>query len=115
VQILSSAHTLTLAYKRNGGIVHGTIENCANGWIFLVPQEPALRREGFINQVKCGPDGRFEFTAVRPGEYYGFAVAANSLMPVSPMNPDQNLINQSVRISVRPNESTDAEIRLITR
>lgn len=115
VQILSSAQTLTLTYKRNGGTVHGTIENCTNGWVFLVPQNPALRREGFLSQIKCGPDGRFEFTAVRPGEYYGFAVAANSLMPVSPMNPDQNLINQSARISVRPNESTDAEIRLIAR
>jgi hypothetical protein len=115
VQILSSAQMLVITYKRNGGIVHGTIENGGNGWVFLVPQKPAVRREGFISQIKCGPDGRFEFTAVRPGEYYGFAVAANAQLRTSPTNLDQSLINQSARISVRPNESTEAEIRMITR
>jgi hypothetical protein len=37
------------------------------------------------------------------------------LMRTSPGNPDQNLINQSARISVRPNETTEAEIRFIRR
>jgi hypothetical protein len=44
------------------------------------------------------------------GEYYGLAVAANAQLRMSPTNLDQNLINRSARISVRPNESTETEI-----
>jgi hypothetical protein len=42
----------------------------------LIPQDPALRRDGFVRLTSCGQNGRFEITAVRPGEYYGLAIVA---------------------------------------
>jgi hypothetical protein len=113
VQILSGAQPLVLTYKRNGGTVRGTVEGCGDGNVFLVPQEPALRRFGFIQQANCDKNGRFEIPDVRPGEYYGLAVTPESRVSVSALNLDQNLINQSTRVSVRSNEATDAEIRLV--
>jgi hypothetical protein len=113
VQILSGDQPLTVTYKRNGGTVRGTIGDCAGGIVLLVPQGPAL--SSFIRQTKCAKNGSFEIPDVRPGEYYGFAVASDSRVPVSPTNLDQSVINQSARVSVRANESTDAEICLVVR
>jgi protocatechuate 3,4-dioxygenase beta subunit len=115
VQILSGVQRLVLTYKRNGGTVRGTVEHCSDGVVFLVPQDPALRRFGFIRQTNCDKNGRFEIADVRPGEYYGFAVAQDSRVAASPMSLDQSLINQSARLSVRSNEVTDAEVRLVMR
>jgi hypothetical protein len=113
VQILSADQPLILTYKRNGGTVRGTIEGCSEGVVFLVPQDLALRSYSFIPETSCGPNGRFEITAVRPGEYYGFAVAKDSAVRVSPTELDRNLINQSIRVTVRANEATLADLRLI--
>ena len=38
VQILSGAQPLTVTYKRNGGTVRGTVEDCAGGQVLLIPQ-----------------------------------------------------------------------------
>jgi len=115
VQILSGALPLVVTYKRDGGTVRGTVEGCGDGAVYLIPQDPALRSYSFIQQASCGPNGRFEINAVRPGEYYGLAAAKDSRIPLSPMNLDQSLISQSVRVTVRPNEATVADLRLITR
>ena len=113
--IESTALPLTITYKRNGGTVRGTVEGCNAGTVLLIPQTLLLRRDGFIRQIKCAEAGRFEILNVRPGEYYGFAVAPEDPAgrPGAPM--DQNLMNQSIRISVRENESTLADLRLIAR
>jgi hypothetical protein len=119
VQIESGALPITVTYKLNGGTVRGEVEACGAGEILLIPQDPALRRNGFIHQTSCAQNGRFEIPAVRPGEYYGFALAADAPAGVRRklhgLRPelDQNLINQSIRISVRSNESTLADLRLI--
>jgi len=122
VEILPGDLPLTVTYKLNGGTVRGTVEGCAAGQVVLIPQDPALHRDGFIRRTSCGQNGRFEITAVRPGEYYGLAVAAGN--PAGPrlndfsagplaVEFDQNLINQSVRITVRSNEATLADLHLI--
>jgi hypothetical protein len=115
-QILPGDLPLTIAYKLNGGSVRGTVENCGGGAVLLVPQDPALRRDGFIHRAGCGKDGRYEIQAVRPGEYYALAIAVDD--PAGqpnrfafPVNLDRNPINQSVRVTVRPNEATLADVR----
>ena len=119
--IESGALPITIAYKRNGGAVRGAVEACGAGEILLIPQDPALRRDGFIHQTTCAQSGRFEIPAVRPGEYYAFALAPDApaalRRKLHGFHPelDQNLINQSTRVSVRANESTLADLRLITR
>jgi len=121
VPIESGALPITIAYKLNGGTVRGTVEACGAGEILLIPQDGALRRDGFIHRTSCDPNGRFEIAAIRPGEYYAFAMAAdapaNLRVKLHRPRPelDQNLINQAVRVSVRSNEATLADLRPITQ
>jgi hypothetical protein len=119
VQIESGALPITITYKLNGGTVRGSVEACGAGEVLLIPQDPALGRDGFIHQTSCTQNGRFEIPAVRPGEYYAFALAVDAPAGVRRklhgFHPelDQNLINQSVRITVLANEATLADLRLI--
>jgi len=112
VSILSDALPLTITYKLGGGSVRGTIEGCGSGHVFLVPQEPALRRNGFIRITTCDRNGRFEFPAVRPGEYYGLATAMEPRSRSFAALSDDRVLKPAVKVTVRPNESTSADIRL---
>jgi hypothetical protein len=112
VQVLSGTQPLTITYKRNGGTVRGTVESCGAGRVLLIPQDPALRRDGFIQRAACDQNGRFAIPAVRPGDYFGLALPLTAA-GAPPPEPDQSLLNQSTRITVRANESSSAEIRLL--
>lgn len=111
--ILSGELPLTVSLKLGGGSVRGTVEGCASRHVFLVPQEPARRRDGFIRITACDANGGFEFAAVRPGDYYGVAATKEprSFMELS----DDHLLQQASKLTVRSNETTSADIRLIER
>lgn len=113
VQILSGTQPLTVTYKRNGGTVRGTVESCGGGRVLLIPQDPALRRDGFIQRTACDPNGRFTIAAVRPGDYYGVVLPSDAPAGAPPPEFDQSLLNQCTRITVRANESSSADLRLL--
>ncbi len=114
VSILSDGQPLIITYKLGGGTVRGTVEGADSSHVFLIPADLALRRSGFAQVTECDQKGRFEFSAVRPGEYYGLAIAGG-LISFEDVYGDTGLLRQASRIMVRPNESTPAEIRLIVR
>ena len=115
IEILSSAQTLTVTYKMGGGSVRGTIEDCVDSRVLLVPQDSSLRRNEFMRYTSCGQDGRFEFSAVRPGEYYGLAIAGTGAAPWYQVMRDEQVLKQASRVTVRAGESTAAEIRMVGR
>ncbi|HEV2445863.1 MAG TPA: carboxypeptidase-like regulatory domain-containing protein, partial [Candidatus Sulfopaludibacter sp.] len=96
-----------------GGTVRGTLDGCETHHVFLVPQEAVLRRDGFIRIATCDRNGRFEFPAVRPGEYYGIAMAKEprSFADLS----DDRVLSQGSKVTVRANESTSADLQLSRR
>jgi hypothetical protein len=67
-----------------------------------------------VQITECGPNGRFEFVAVRPGEDYGLALAGD-LRKSAALLEDDNALKQATDISVRANESTSAEFRTVNR
>ncbi len=116
LQIQSGAAPITITYKLHGGSVHGAVENCGSGRIWLIPQDEVLRRDEFIHSALCGSNDRFEINDVRPGEYYALAIATKNLAPsINTRHLDQELMNQSARVTVRANETTSADLRLVTR
>ena len=123
VEIDSGALPIGIRYKLHGGSVHGTVENCASGTVWLLPQDAPHRRDGFNRIVSCDPKGRYAIDNVRPGEYYALAIppevarpmAAPILLRLVLGTIDQNVINQAARISVRTNESTLADLSAMTQ
>jgi hypothetical protein len=115
VPILNDAQPLTITYKRNGGTVRGTIKACSVGHVLLIPHDTALRRSIFMRGTTCSQNGRFEFLAVRPGEYYGIAITGDGPTPWYEAMWDDGLINQAGDVTVRAGENSSVEIPLIAR
>jgi len=84
VSLAPDSPPLTLTYKIGGGTVRGAIDRCNGAHVFLIPADPALRRDQFIRLAACRANGQFEFSGVRPGEYYGVAVTAAEIPLVTP-------------------------------
>jgi hypothetical protein len=107
--IVSAALPLIVRFKFGGGAVRGTVDGCDAHNVLLVPQEPALRRAGFLRATGCDRNGHFEFAAVRPGEYYGVVLGKES--PSRADIPDDRVLSQSSRVSVHAGEITSADLQ----
>jgi Carboxypeptidase regulatory-like domain len=113
VAISSGALPIIVTLKQHGGRVRGLVENCVACEIWLTSEDTALRRRGFMRSAHSGANGRYEIGDIRSGEYYVFAIpsAPSFELPVL----DQTLINQSVRVSIRGGEATQANLRVSIR
>jgi hypothetical protein len=110
VEIVSGEEALTLVYRTNGGTVRGAVENCRSGTVVLVPQDPGRRWIASIGRMTCR-DNRYEFTAVRPGEYFVAAFPPQVAVPFrEPIG--EGLLQQASRVTVRAGEATSADLKV---
>lgn len=107
---IQSDSQLVLTYKYGGGSVVGSIDGCGGAHVVLVPRDEALRRPEMIRETRCGPNGQFEFSGVRPGEYYGIALSGETWYA---QIGDETMLGRAGKVSVRANEHTTADIALI--
>ena len=97
---------LTLVFKANGGSLRGTVEKCAAGGVLLVPQDPAQRWQSSGREPRCDSNGRYEISDLRPGDYYAIAFQSSGSPFFTPPHFEDNWINQSARVTVKPGETT---------
>jgi hypothetical protein len=114
VEITPGTLPVTITYRSDGGTVRGAVEECGSATVVLAPREASLHSAEFIRQVKCGQNGRFEISAVRPGEYYAFAFDKGVGMLEFSTFVGRS-INQAVRVTVRAGEATDASLKVTQR
>lgn len=106
---ISGPAPITLAIKANGGTVRGTVEKCASGTVWLMPEEPVWRGSDFFRSATCDVNDRYEIGALRPGEYYAVALSYND----GP--PDGSLVQAARRVTVRAGEPSTADLRVTMR
>jgi hypothetical protein len=111
IDLSSGAAPITIVYKTDGGSVRGTAEKCAGGVVLLIPQDPAIQALGFFQSARCDPNDQYEFTAVRPGDYFAPAFAAPGGMP----RLDDILLSQASKVTVHVDETTTVDLRAIQR
>lgn len=111
VNLSSGAAPITVVYKTNGGTVRGTAEKCARGIVILIPQDPAIQAVGFLRSGLCDANDRYEFKAVRPGDYYALAFAEPGGVP----QLDDILIGQASKVTVHADDTASADLRAIPR
>jgi hypothetical protein len=110
VAIPSGSQDFTITYKLGGGTVRGSAEACGTGHPTLIPQDAALRRAGFIRVTDCDANGRFEFSAVRPGEYFALIAEGSPASFVS-LSRDENVLRRAAGLRVRESETVIVEIQ----
>ncbi len=105
MEISADSAELAVAYKTNGGAVRGSVEKCGSGQVLLVRQD---RPRGAL-AADCDATGRFQISAVRPGEYYALAVPDLGPRPI-----DAAFIQMATRATVRAGETTQFDLSLST-
>jgi hypothetical protein len=115
LELSSGAIPITLVYKTNGGMVRGTVDNCASGGVVLVPQDPAMRWPGLIHRVRCDSNDHYEITSVRPGEYYALAVHTDVSSRRRLPTLDDGRLDQASKVTVRAGETCSADLRAIAQ
>ena len=110
---LSGTASLTLQFRADGGTARGTAEKCNGGVVLLIPVDPVLRAGAFLRNTVCDSQGRYQMSAVRPGDYYTLAFAASD--PPIPVLPhwDDSTLNTAAKVTVRPGETTSLDLRAI--
>ena len=106
LELSAGSPDLTIVYKSDGGTVRGAVERCGTGQVWLVPQQ-SPRPRNYI--AACDAAGRFEFTAVRPGDYYALAVPGYELWPGG---VNAAILQRAARITVRAAETTRVDLTL---
>ncbi len=113
IEFVSSELPLTIVYRFDGGTVRGTVEECGSATIVLVPQDLALRRKPYIQERKCGTNGAYEFTAIRPGEYNAIALnPSDAAFNFMSTDLNQGQLNAATHVTVRPNEATLVDLKV---
>jgi hypothetical protein len=108
VELSAGSPDLTIVYKSDGGSVRGAVEKCGTGQVWLVALHAPQLRNYF---AACDAAGRFEFNAVRPGDYYAIALPGYELWPGT---VDAAILQRAARLTVRPVETTRADLTLST-
>jgi hypothetical protein len=111
VEFSSNSAPVTVVYTTNGGALRGTAEKCASGIVLLITQDPALQSPRFFRAARCDSSDRYEFTAVRPGEYQALAIAGGGGVP----QLTDILFSQANGVTVDADESVSADLRALPR
>jgi hypothetical protein len=115
LDIHSGGLPITLIFRGDGGIVRGTVENCGNATVVLVPQEPRLQSGQFMARGSCQQGDRFEIGDVRPGEYLAFAFEQTEDQIGASFLSDSTAMNRGARTSVRAAEATGIALKVTPR
>jgi hypothetical protein len=105
VEIAADSPEFAITYKTHGGTVRGSVEKCDSGQVLLVRQNGP--RSTLV--ADCDVNGRFQISAVRPGDYYAVAVPDYALRP-----GDAALVQMAARAAVRAGEITQLDLSLFT-
>jgi hypothetical protein len=114
-ELHSGALPITVTLKNDVGAVRGSVENCTKSMILLLPQDPQLLPLDFVRQAACGVQGAFDVRNVPPGYYYAYAFTERPSSLEYPRFITPPATNDSVRVTVRPNEATLISLKLTPR
>jgi len=98
-----------IVFRAGGGTVSGNVEDCQRGLVAVIPVQENLRSAS-RKFDRCDALGHFTIQAVRPGDYYAFAVAPTSVAgPLALVT----LLPQATKVTVREGETTRVDLKVV--
>ena len=114
VEFNSGSVPLKIVYKSDGGILHGTVEECGSATIVLAPGDPAFERPEYslAPNTRCSADGHFEFRNLRPGQYYVFAFEHFNQPATEFLSSLTAVVNKAVTVEVKSKETATVDLKV---
>jgi hypothetical protein len=114
VELSSGSTPIKIVYRSDGGAIRGTVDDCGNASIVVVPEDPLLQRGDVasVRVARCTEDGHFEIRSLRPASYYAFAfdhLDANTSTFLAAL---PSLVNKAVSVEVKANQTANVELRV---
>ncbi len=110
---------IRIIYRTDGGKVRGTAERLegaesgASEMVVLMPKEQTLRQFPFIQVRPMRPDGSFEFSNVRPGEYMAWAVQGFDYSAFDGGDLPKELEDSAAKVRVDPSGNQSLQLKEI--
>lgn len=93
-----------------GGIIRGTVENCAGGSVLLVPQSLA---EGEVGRLhSCDAGGSFEFAGLPAGDYYAVAVREFAFQKMSNEARLREIVRDAASVHLDDGGTVSVQLKL---
>jgi hypothetical protein len=111
VAIWDGSLPIRIAFRRGGPVLRGTIEKGAGAAVLVINQDETLVSDNVANVVVT-PDGRFEITDLRPGDYY--VLAFDHSEPLVMANPAfwRPLLTGAERVQLKKGEASAVTLKL---
>ena len=110
------AGTLHLVFRSDGGKVAGSVRAgdspAAGAGVLLMPAAEERRTQSSVFVVSAGPDGSYQFSGIRPGDYY--LIAVDGVESAEWDDPDwvKSRQDKMQKVSVQANGSANVPLQL---
>ncbi len=113
VELSGHSGPITIIFKPNPARITGTVEKCEGQTVVLWQfDEPVLESQWFHQEV-CDARGHFDFTNLRPGDYYAYAFESiGDHYLVQDLHFARALRNRTAVIHVAEGETANIELKL---
>jgi len=115
VELQPGSLPVHIVYKETGGTLRGTVADCADATVVVVPQEAALRKSVYYRMIRraaCTDGGNFQILNLRPGHYYAYAFDHDRQQLHEFAEMDQSLVNRAVSVNIRDGETETIALRV---
>ncbi len=105
--------SIDVVMRKTGGSLSGKVENATV--CSVVTQSVLSTAPRLDSTVPCDKDGRYNFSALRPGDYFLWAVTPEGVGRLRGAIFDRHLdryLSAATRITIRPRESSTADLKL---
>jgi hypothetical protein len=104
VDLAPGGPPIRVIYKSGAARAVGLVEYGWGATVALAPKDPALQSSQFVRTTMAGPDGRFDVSSLRPGDYYVWAFDRVDLNALSDADFVRNLVSLAETLRVARGE-----------
>ncbi len=112
VDLAEGAPPLRVVYRPNAGRARGKVEKGAGATVVIAPQDEAFLDTQFTRTAKCGPEGNYEVSSLRPGEYYAFAFDRIDPDALEDVGFFRTLAPLAAKVRIREGEAASLDLRV---
>ena len=114
VDLVDGTVPIRVIFSPNPGRVSGTVENCRGETVVLWGLDEPILGSNYFHKTTCDASGRFEFTDLRPGDYYAYTFAqVGDADLLQDLTFARALKQRATKVRVEKGRTADIELKVV--